>query len=173
MVYTIAEKIEILSLGRNNSSRRVAEIFNERHPNCQFALNARTVQKIFRNFRQRGTLERKKRATSIESEAIKTEFLSEVRDLFNNDPHMSTRRAGRSLGTSNSTVWEALKSMKFHPYKMRKAQKLYHDDPAKRKEFCELLIAKINQDPWFHLKILWSDEKPFYLNGCFNRQIYR
>lgn len=63
--------------------------------------------------------------------------------------------------------------MKYHPYKMRKAQKLHPGDPEKRKTFCELLTALMQQNQRFYRDVLWTDEKPFQVNGCFNRQIYR
>lgn len=173
MVLTLAEKIEIIDLGRHNSYRQIAQIFNQLHPDRPRPLHIRTVSTIFRKFRERGTLERKKRTISAASLAAKTRFQVEILDLFNNDPHMSTRRAGALCGTSHMTVWTALKKMKFFPYKMRKAQKLNPNDPPIRKLFCERLTAIWMEDPLFHRKILWSDEKPFCINGCFNRQIFR
>lgn len=104
MALTVAEKINIINLGRNNSYKRVAEIFNQQNPNRRAQLHKRTVQRIFTQFRERGTLDRKKRTISAANNDKKTQFLGHVRDLFNEDPHMSTRRAGRLLQKSHTNV---------------------------------------------------------------------
>lgn len=173
MPLTVAEKAEIIHLARNLSYRRTAEAFNLLHPNRQRPLNFRTVCTIFKQLRIRGTLERKKRTLSAQTIQAKEEFTRAVWQCFTNDHHMTTRRAAALFGTSHWTIWSALKNMKFKPYKMTKHQKLQPGDPPKRKEFCEQLLAIFNQDPEFQKCILWTDEKPFPVNGCFNRQNFR
>lgn len=52
-------------------------------------------------------------------------------------------------------------------------QKLFDGDLARRVDFCRQLQDVLADIPDFYRSILWSDEKPFKLNGSFNRQNYR
>lgn len=173
MPLTVEEKAEIVSLARNRSYRQTAEAFNQMHPNRQRPLNFRTVYTIFRQLKDRGTLQRKKRTSSMRTIAEKQRFKRAVWQCFTDNQHMTTRRAAAIFGRSHWTIWSALKEMKFHPYKMSKHQKLEPGDPPKRKAFCEQLLANFDADPEFQRRILWTDEKPFPVNGCFNRQNLR
>lgn len=169
MVLTIEEKIEIIGLTRNFSYERTAQLFNQSHLNRQ-PINKQTVARVVRYLRLRGSLHRKKRT-------IPEQHFQRIKDrvfvAFNNNPHASTRRIGIQLGISHVTVWRLLKKMKFRAYKMSKHQKLHADDPPKRTTFCRNLLAHIESDPAFSKHILWTDEKQFCTNGCFNRQNFR
>lgn len=169
MVLTIEEKIEIIALTRNFSYQRTAQVFNESHSDRQ-PINKQTVARVVKYLRLRGTLHRKKRTIP---EQNSQDIKDRVFEAFNNNPHASTRRIGIQLGISHCTVWRLLKKMKFRPYKMSKHQKLHADDPPKRATFCEHLLAFIESDPGFIKQILWTDEKQFCTNGCFNRQNFR
>ena len=173
MPLTVEEKAEIVNLARTRSYRKTAEAFNQLHPNRQRPLNFRTVYTIFKQLQTRGTLQRKKRTSPPRTIAIKQEFKRAVWQCFTDNQHMTTRRAAAIFGTSQWTIWSALKEMNFRPYKMAKHQKLHPDDPPKRKEFCERLLEIFNEDPEYQRCILWTDEKPFPVNGCFNRQNFR
>lgn len=170
MVLTLQEKIEILTLTRNFSYNQTAEVFNQSHPHRPQPINKQTVARVVKYIRTRGSLERKKRTIPVEHQL---DLTNQVHEIFDEDPHLSTRNAGRRLGVSHVTVWRVLKQFKFHPYKMSKHQKLHPDDPPKRKEFCQFLLDHTQANPGFHQSILWTDEKLFFTNGCFNRQNYR
>lgn len=173
MALTIDEKIEIVHLSRGLSYQKTAEKFNRLHPGRP-PIYKQTIGRIFRNLRMHGNLQPKRTRTLSNQRAIeKASLIEEVVELFENDPHMSTRRAGFRLGTSHISVWKILRELKFKPYKMSKHQKLHPDDPPKRKAFCEQLLQIIEANPGFRNTILWTDEKPFAMNGCFNRQNFR
>lgn len=173
MPLTIEEKIEIIHLSRKRSFQQTAEEFNRLHPNRLQRITKQTVGRIFSYLRSNGNLYRKKRSSSIQRTVEQAELKDKVVQLFNNDPNLSTRKAAVRLGVGHVHVWNILKDLKFKPYKMSKHQKLQTEDPPKRKEFCELLLETIEMNPEFLKTILWTDEKIFELNGCFNRQNFR
>lgn len=170
MVLNIQEKIEIVTLSRKYSYVKTAEVFNQLHFNRQNPINKQTVARLMRYFRLRGGFQRKKRTIP---EQNYLDLKGQIFDAFDRNPHASTRRIGIQLGVSHVTVWRALKKMKFRPYKMSKHQKLHPDDPPKRKIFCQRLLECIERNPDFSKQILWTDEKLFWSNGCFNRQNFR
>lgn len=103
MVLTIDEKLEIIEISRKLSYSKTAERFNNLHPNRPVPINKHTVVRIFKHLRERGELQRKKRSLSHRYAVERATLRQEVLQLFNNNPHMSTRRAGNLLGVSHST----------------------------------------------------------------------
>lgn len=55
------------------------------------------------------------------------------------------------------------------PYRPRLVQQLNDDDPDRRIEFCEKLLAMIEEDNSILDKIIWTDKAMFKLNGHVNR----
>lgn len=96
-----------------------------------------------------------------------------VRHLFNNDVHASTRRTALALDMSRTTVWRILKHLKFHPYKVQIVQKLYNEDLASRLDFAATELDRIRLDPTHLVRILFSDEAHFHLDGGVNRHNHR
>lgn len=170
MVLNIEEKIEIFTLSRKYSYSNTAMVFNRLHPDRPNPINKQTVARLMQYFRLRGSFLRKKRTIPEENSL---DLRNRIFDSFDRNPHASTRRIAIQLGVSHVTVWRMLKKMKFRPYKMSKHQKLHPDDPPKRKIFCQRLLGYIEDDPSFSERILWTDEKLFCTNGCFNRQNFR
>lgn len=173
VLLTIAEKIEIINLARNRTYQETADFFNVRHPNRARPLHKVTVARLFKKLREQGDLNRKKRTKSNQAIVAATAFRNEVAQRFQLNAHLSTRNAARQMGTSQWKVWKILKDLKFFPYKKSKHQKLEPGDPPRRKQFCDILLGIFASIPNYQQKILWTDEKQFYLNGCFNRQNYR
>lgn len=173
VILTLAEKIEIMNLARNRTYQAAAEFFNNRHPNRARPLHEITVARLFKKLREQGDLNRKKRTKSNQAIVATTAFKNEVAQRFQHNPHLSTRNAARQMDTSQWKVWSVLKDLKFYPYKKSKHQKLKPGDPPRRKQFCDQLLRIFASNPDYQKKILWTDEKQFYMNGCFNRQNYR
>lgn len=108
------------------------------------------------------------------TKTMRTEGNAErVREHFGNDPHASTRRASLALDMSRSTVHNILKNLKFHPYKVHIVQKLHEEDLANRTSFAEQELARMREDITHLVRIVFSDEAHFHLNGAVNRQIHR
>jgi hypothetical protein len=66
-------------------------------------------------------------------------------------------RASRELGMLNMTVWKVL----------RLVQALTSADRVKRREFCEKMQLKMEEDGF--VERLISDEATFYIGGKMNR----
>lgn len=173
MVLTSAEKAEIIQLARTNSYRQTANRFNDLHPNRGAPLHFTTVARLFENIRKRGSIERKKRTISPRVSAENHRLREDIVERFTESPHLSTRRAAAQIGKSHTFIWNVLKEANFTPFKMSKHQKLHPDDLPKRKLFCERLLQLFNENPTLQRNILWTDEKLFPINGCFNKQNLR
>lgn len=57
-----------------------------------------------------------------------------------------------------------------HPYAYSILQGLMPDDYMRRREFCEFLLVKIQENPLFLSRIIWTDESKFSREGIINRK---
>lgn len=88
---------------------------------------------------------------------------------FIEDPHTSVRKAEALHELDKKLVHNILKEIKFHPYKVKITQELMDGDQDRRVEFCEEIIQRLDGDPIFTSRIVFSDEATFMLNGEVNR----
>ncbi|CAH0720539.1 unnamed protein product, partial [Brenthis ino] len=84
------------------------------------------------------------------------------------DPSTSIRAVARRTGISKSTVHSILKRYKLHPFHVTRVQTLQPRDFHSRLRFCRQMLAKIEEDPQFFNKILWSDESTVKRDGYLN-----
>lgn len=169
VLLSTAEKIEIVELFRNFSAEETSRIFNNNHPDRQPPLHPQTVNKIWRKFLSRGSVERKKsnRNAPITNNP---EFTERIIGLFEENPHLSIRGAARESRISRSSVHKILKKKSFFPYKPQIHQKLLGGDPRARVSFCRRYLHEVDEDDDFKRIVLWTDETLFKMNGCPNKQ---
>uniref|UniRef100_A0A0K0G3Z3 F-box domain-containing protein n=1 Tax=Strongyloides venezuelensis TaxID=75913 RepID=A0A0K0G3Z3_STRVS len=98
-----------------------------------------------------------------------TDAKEEVAALLKSDPKTSVRRLSAITGSSISTVWTALKAVKFHPYRMLRIQKLETRDYEKRRRFCMEDLKSIEEDSYHLINLMFPDEAHFHLDGGVNR----
>ena len=102
--------------------------------------------------------------------ATKEEHKENVLQAVNEDPSTSTRKMAGEIGDlSHMSVHRILKEESYHPYKPMYCQLLHEEDPDRRSEFCELMTAKLNEDPAFIRKLKFSDECVFGLESRVNQ----
>jgi hypothetical protein len=108
-----------------------------------------------------------RRARSLEN-------IETVRELFVQNPHMSTRRAANALPISRSSIQRILKEdLKFHPYKLQHVQELKPQDLERRVEFTTSQLGIIRERPDYPFDLLMSDEANFHTHGGVNNQNFR
>lgn len=169
MVYTLRERIEIVSLyyQNGNSARAAARMFNDNHPGRN--VRHKYVSELLNKFMETGSVNNKKhnRSGVVNDEAISIAVLGHVGLMENTQ---SLTKLSRESGISRTNVFRILHKYKFHPYKIRLVHELNEDDFDRRIEFCESLTERINLHQNFLYKICFSDESTFSLNGEVNRQ---
>ncbi|CAF4207689.1 unnamed protein product [Rotaria sordida] len=127
-----------------------------------------TVGDTVKRFEESGTVAEKKR--SGRPVVIRTEEnKAAVKSVFSKYPTTSTRRAASMLGISKTSILRILGDLGLRPYRPRLVQQLNEDDPDRRIEFCETLLAMAEEDENIFDKIIWTDEAVFKLNGHVNR----
>lgn len=146
---------------------RTCRVFNERHPHLP-PMNKTKFRRIETNFLQFGkvsaTKNVPKRVTNDEGNVISTLA------YFNAFPQSSTTSAEKDLGVSASSIQRILKEHRMHPYSFQHVQAFRPGDDLRRIEFCEFMLLKIQEDPQFLSKILWTDESKFSREGITNRK---
>ncbi|GFV13800.1 DUF4817 domain-containing protein [Trichonephila clavipes] len=76
--------------------------------------------------------------------------------------------ASRRLGLPPSSVRNILRRiLQLYPYKLQSCHELLPADTAQREAFAKWAFSKMEQDPTWVFKILWTDEAHFSLHGPF------
>lgn len=163
-------RTEICLLHSQHSVRRTAEIFNQNHPERPVPVAIATVSKIWRKFKETGSVHDRKRSGRP---PVPDETSIAILAKIAYDPHLNVRSLGREAGISFRSVWKILKKNKFHPYKMKILHKLEPGDYQSRLDFCNQYLQTIDNSPEFPCKVLWTDESTFTLKGWMNKQNYR
>ncbi|XP_076322842.1 uncharacterized protein LOC143231904 isoform X2 [Tachypleus tridentatus] len=129
-----------------------------------------SISRIIAKFDEHGTLHnmRKGRSGRKRSSTSPTKE-QEVIDNVLNSPRKSVRQLSRETGIPKSNVHRILKRSQFKSSIPSLVHALNEDDPDRRVEFCEWYLARCAGDDEFPLKIVWSDESTFKLNGSINR----
>lgn len=92
-----------------------------------------------------------------------------ILNAVSEDPSCSTRGIARLLNiNSNKTVHQVLQDDNQYPYRFCKVQPLLPGDYLQRINFCNWLLARIQEQPNFHNYILYTDEATFTRDGVFN-----
>ena len=84
------------------------------------------------------------------------------------EPETSIRVIARENDLSYSTVQRILAEEKLHAFHYTRVQHLRPEDYLRRKNFCEDFLRKVDQDPRFLFRVIFSDESLFTREGIFN-----
>ena len=96
-----------------------------------------------------------------------------VRQAFLRSPRNSVARASRELDMPKMTVWKVLrKRLCFKPYKMRLVQALTPADKVKRRDFCEEMLLKMEENDFVE-RLIFCDEATFHISGKVNVHNFR
>lgn len=150
----------------NRIIQRTCRVFNERYPHLT-RMTRKKFQRIESNFLQFGRV----KSASIRQKPMTNNEVNEVNILgyFNAYPERSIRSAVQDLGLTYYAIQATLKKHKMHNYSFTTVQELQPGDEVRRMEFCERIVIKIQEDPLFLRKIIWTDEAKFDREGIVNR----
>ena len=93
--------------------------------------------------------------------------------MFTENPNITIRRASHGLEISVGTVFNVLKQIKFHPYKLQLVQELLPTDFEASVIFSRHMLQLLNGDPNLLGNLVFSDEAHFHLHGGVNRHNFR
>lgn len=91
-----------------------------------------------------------------------------VIEHFDTNPRTRTRRASAILGVNHVQIWRTLREDGQHPYHFRRTQELTESDYEPRINFCRWNQSRMESDPDFSTRILWTDEASFTRSGIAN-----
>ena len=131
----------------------------------------KAIKKWHKKFFTTGTIlrdERTGRRTVREGEVA-----AAVLQAFQDDVHISVRRAANAFEISPSSVLRILHDQKFHPYKLRTLHQLSEEDRADRLAFCRDELERIEERPEHLPNLFFSDEAHFHLHGGVNHHNFR
>jgi hypothetical protein len=173
MKLTKQERIEIIQLYGSgaNTQKQTLCLFQQIHPNRPPPSQG-AISKLIRKFRVTGSVEDRPR-TGRRKSATGSEATAKVVSTVGVNGRTSVRKLARQLELSPTSVQRILKKNKFFPYKYQAHQKMETDDTAKRSDFSQEMIERINDDPTLLRRILFSDEATIQIDGLVIKHNHR
>lgn len=169
--YTIQQRVQIVECYIQSSKsitvaiRKIKAIFGRNS-----SISKNTVKSIVDKFYQTGSvhdLPRSGRPRSARSE----ENIAAVSASVADSPSTSIRHRGQELGIARSSLHRILRiDLHLHPYKIQLRQFIDADDHKDRRTFANWALERLDADPNFFRKIIFSDEANFHLDGYVNKQ---
>jgi len=146
------------------AARRYAELYpnRARHPRASVILGA--AQRLF----ETGSVLPKKNDTGRHRVARNLQNVETVLRAVEQEPETSIRNIAREHQLSYSTVQRILKEEKLHAYHYTCVQHLREEDYPRRKRFCEDFLRRVDEEPEFPSRVIFSDESLFTREGIFN-----
>lgn len=123
-------------------------------------------QRLYSNLGESGSF--RKKNSGGRPKIITADMEDEILTRIIENPELSTRRLQAATGVSKSSVSRILHTEKLYPYHFTPVQNLLPNDLPRRLQFCQSMLGKINQDPIFLKKVLFTDEATFTRRGVFN-----
>ncbi|VVC36031.1 Major facilitator superfamily domain,Major facilitator, sugar transporter-like [Cinara cedri] len=97
--------------------------------------------------------------------------IAAVRESVQENPRQSIPRRAQELGLSQSLTWRILRrDLGLHPHKIQLTQELKINDHRQRRLFADWVSERLEEDPNFGRKVVFSDEAHFWMNGYVNKQ---
>lgn len=166
-MYTNKEKLDMLLVygesGRNavRAIKRYGELYPDRErPTRQ--LLARICKKLLESGSWNAV--RRTRQKTATGEVHEEGVLA----LAHNDPTVSSRRIATECGISQRSVLRILHRHRFHPFHLSLHQALSDVDFERRQEFCRFALHRLQDDPTFFQRVLFTDEATFTNHGNVN-----
>lgn len=125
--------------------------------------DAKTINGLYKKFKATGTVLDYPRSGRP---SVSAANVSEIADVFTNEPSTSIRQASTQLSIPPSTVHKVLHTkLHMRAYHTQLVQELYPDDYAARMAFCEEMKDLISKSDSFLHSVCFSDEAKFLLYG--------
>lgn len=166
-----SERITLLMMrgfgDRIRSYEEVKNLFNDTFPDRN-PVSKSVVYKTVSRFEETGSVKNRPKLGRPRS-ALNEDLSLDVLQSVVEDPHVSTTSISQTVGISKRSVRRVLHQNHYKPYKIHLVQELSEDDFDRRVEFCELMMANIDNNTIGLNNIVFSDEATFMLNGNVNR----
>ena len=146
------------------AARRYAELY----PNCQRHPSATVIVRAARRLYETGSVLPNNHDVGGNYVARNLRNTEEIIRAVERNPETSIQVIAREYGSSYSTVQRILQEEKWHAFHYTRVQQLRPEDYPLRKTFCENFLRRVDRDPRFPSRIIFSDESLFTQEGIFN-----
>ncbi|XP_015594169.1 uncharacterized protein LOC107267241 [Cephus cinctus] len=150
------------------NAHEAARSYAERFPKRARFPSAAVILGAVRRIQATGSAMPNHRETGAPRQSRTLRKEERIIDVFRKNPTASVRSVARSLGLPRSTVHKIIGCEKWHVYHYTRVEELKSSDYVVRREFCEWLLQRHEEDPNFIGNIMFTDELSFGLSGCWN-----
>jgi transposase len=149
------------------NSRAAARLYQERFPNRRVPHRS-VFSNVNRRLREFGNL----RPINVDRgrpAAVNAVVRDEqILEMVAADPTLSVREIAHRIHVPATTVWTTISKERLHPYHINRVPALLPEDLPRRREFCEWLLQRNNEDLQFTFNLCFSDGANFSRNGVLN-----
>jgi transposase len=142
--------------------RQFQKRFNSKPPSFS------AIRDLVKKFKETGSVHDKIRPgrnrTVVTQQAVQT-----VSETLSENQNLSVRMGALKIGMKPSSYYKAVLESGLRAFRPTQVVDLSEDDFDRREQFCEMLLARFDENPHLVDKIIWSDESLFKLNGVINR----
>lgn len=145
------------------TQRRYAELYPDRRQPSFHCL-----KRLLGRFNDDGTVAYKKRVYQ-NFHTTNNENVVRLLEVITGEPEVSQRDVSQQIDISLSSVNRMVKKCRLHPYEATGVQEIFEDDHQRRIRFGQTILTKIDEDPTYLERILFTDESNFANNKIPNR----
>ncbi|KAL6418950.1 hypothetical protein ACFW04_014161 [Cataglyphis niger] len=147
------------------AARRYAESYPNRIKHLSVGGILRAAQRLY----ETGSILSNKHDTGRYRDVRNLENTEHIINVFeHNEPEMSIRLVAREHNLSSATIQRILKEENLHAFHYTRVQHLRREDYHARRMFCEDFLRKVDRNPRFLSRVIFSDESLFTREGIFN-----
>jgi len=134
-----------------------------------------TVQAIVNRFNKTGSVNEDRESMKTNEKRVRTpEMVTAVKPVLEEEPGISIRNLSRRLNISRESARIILtQDLQMHPYKIQIVQPLTIGNSLERLEFANRICERIDEKSFDPLRVIFTDEAHFWMNGYVNRQNFR
>lgn len=169
--YTIEQHVQMIKLYYQNECSSVQTLRALRpFYGRRSGPSKSTLQRLVAKFETTGSVNNQPTPVR-QRNARSAENIAAVRESVQENPRQSIPRRAQELGLSQTSTWRILRrDLGLHPYKIQLTQELKVNDHRQRRLFADWASERLEEDPNFGRKIIFSDEAHFWMNGYVNKQ---
>lgn len=146
------------------AARRYAELYPDRARHPSAAVILRAAQRLH----ETGNVLPNNHDAGRDRAARNPQNSETIIRAVEQNPETSIRTIAREHDLSYSTVQRTLKEEKLHAFHYTRVQHLRPEDYPLRRIFCENFLRRVERDPTFPSRVIFSDESQFTREGIFN-----
>lgn len=124
--------------------------------------------RVFQRLQETGTFRINRVNCGVRRNRRTLGFEEQVLRRIDQNPSISSRNIGHTMGVNHVSVWQVLREQQLHAFHVQRVQELSPDDFLSRINFSRWFVQRCQLQAHFPRFVLFTDESCFTREGVFN-----